>query len=213
MLAEDEPKMSKAERLALAGAVAPEMRRDAERLQRRKVIKYNQQTEEVTGYTTGAEALKGVLRAIGIEFDVTGKRPKMAICTRCGKPRKVKPNAPVPKLCLDCVTPPCVDCGTKCRPQAGYGVGGKKNLRCNPCAWKARRNRVPCATCGKELGQAAAYRAQHEGYTPRCRACFFASKTHCPKGHDFSVTGKGTQGRCRECCREDNRRRRAAGLK
>jgi hypothetical protein len=52
----------------------------------RPVKLYDQETGEVTGHTSLAEAQAGLLRTLEIEIDVAdGVRPKTVICKNCGR--------------------------------------------------------------------------------------------------------------------------------
>src|SRR5690348_3965150 len=95
-------KWNKAERLAVAGALAPNLRANSDRLSRRVVHTWNQQTGEVTRHLTGVEAVEGILRTAEIEFDVRdGARPKNVVCEFCGRVVRVaKSRSIVPLACL-----------------------------------------------------------------------------------------------------------------
>ncbi len=95
----DDERWTKAERLAVAGALAPHLRDQGGRSTRRVAL--TDKDGNVTGYTTLAEVQKSLLRAREIELDVQdGVRPKVVLCQNCGKDVPVlTPGGSLPKVC------------------------------------------------------------------------------------------------------------------
>lgn len=95
---EDE-KWCKAQRLQVAGALAPRLRGASERTASRRVSRVDK-NGKVVGYITLAEVQKALLRAREIEFEVVdGARPLEVFCERCGLPIKVQGIGTIPKVC------------------------------------------------------------------------------------------------------------------
>lgn len=146
-MSDDGEKMNKAERLAVAGAVAPYVREAAERTSQRRVALYNQHSpgQETTRYASLLDVQKGVLERAKIEIEVQPdvKRPKRTICTKCGKLAKPAYKVGrVPKLCDACRGDSCQDCGVRLHVHRGG--------RCPDCAAKAKTLcSTLCSTCGK----------------------------------------------------------------
>lgn len=90
------PKLCKAEKLRLAGEVAPSLRRRAPR----KVILVDDAGKPVRE-ATDVEVGKGVLARLGIEIAVQpGQRPEWILCADCGRPVRVHRYAStIPKRC------------------------------------------------------------------------------------------------------------------
>lgn len=93
---------NKAERLALAGAVAPFLRDQSERAASRRVTRVDKDGN-VVGYTTLAEVQQGLLRRHEIEIDVApDERPREFFCQRCGLPSPMPERGAQPKHCSRC---------------------------------------------------------------------------------------------------------------
>lgn len=123
----DPSKMSPAERLALAGAVAPILRRKAG--SGRRITTVDREGKPVRVVDDVALA-KSLLARSAIEFSVQDdKRPTVAHCKTCGLPIKIRRhNGKVPTRCYP-GTHNCAECGVKmtspgCR-------NGKLCLRCS----------------------------------------------------------------------------------
>lgn len=96
------PTWSKAERLSVAGSVAPSVRSAA--ASRHKVTLIGKDGSPV-GVSDTTEVAKSLLARVGIEFSVVpGKRPEYVTCTACGRAVKVKPTGSIPKICRDSAT-------------------------------------------------------------------------------------------------------------
>ena len=92
--------MNKAERLALAAAVAPVLRSATEQTKRRRIGTLDKAGNPTGRYVDGAEALKGLARVQELEHAVDdGVRPSEAVCTNCGKMVKVAKGGAIPKVC------------------------------------------------------------------------------------------------------------------
>ncbi len=134
--------LNKAERLALAAAVAPVLRgADAKAKNRRVAL--TDADGNVTGYTTLGEVQKSLLRRREIEIDVQdGKRPTEIACCFCGKP--------VPR-------------GTHQQPRSCRNVGGCHRQK--KCAGRG------CTKRPNERSFKPAAVRSRSGRPWRCRAC------------------------------------------
>ncbi len=89
--------MNKAEKLELNGYIAPVLRSASDAVKTRRVTLYDRETGEVTGYSTGAEALKGLAKVQELEHTVEeGKRPKEIVCVKCGRLVRIQSVGIVP---------------------------------------------------------------------------------------------------------------------
>lgn len=78
--------MCKAERLAIAAAVAPSLRAAPEAVRTRRVAIVDKDGN-VVGYRALADVQKEILKARAIELEVQdGERAKTKLCERCGNP-------------------------------------------------------------------------------------------------------------------------------
>ncbi len=173
--------MNKAERLALAAEVAPTVRATPEKTRHRVVTVYNQETGEIVGYTSGEEALKGLVKRIGVEFDVSGKRKERLICQSCGtlfRPNSNAKSTSSIRYCVECATPPCASCGVRLSRSGGTQLRQKRD---------SRRQVGICAKC------------RHERTV----------RGLCIRGHQLSTDRNGSR-YCRTCCRIRNKKRCAA---
>jgi hypothetical protein len=121
----DPDTLTKADRLAIGGAVAPAVRRQA--ATPRKVTLVGKDGKP-TGQTTSVEVAKSLLARAEIEFSVQeGERPEWVKCRRCEQPVKVRPYGSLPVQCPT-GTYAC-PCGA---PIKSYGCGfGKRCQDCN----------------------------------------------------------------------------------
>jgi hypothetical protein len=88
-------RLSKAERLALGGAVAPIVRT----ARARRITLVNKEGKPA-GTTTSIEVAKSLLARCEIEFSVQpGKRPEFVTCKRCGRPVKAGDNGRIVTRC------------------------------------------------------------------------------------------------------------------
>lgn len=93
---------SKAERLAIASAVAAPVRQKAAR---RRPVTLIGKDGQPKGTSDTTEVTKGILTRAGIEFSVQpGKRPEYIRCESCGDLVRVRPRGAVPRVCAksDC---------------------------------------------------------------------------------------------------------------
>lgn len=89
--------LSKADRLAIGGTVAPVVRRQAEKP---RVVTVVGKDGQPVRQTTHVEVAKSVLARAEIEFSVQpGKRPEFIVCEVCGRPVKVPQKGRVPVRC------------------------------------------------------------------------------------------------------------------
>jgi hypothetical protein len=107
--------MCKAERLAVAGAIAPTLRSAPETVRNRRVAVVDK-SGVVSRYTTVAKIQKSLLLARGLELEVTPEtRPKVVVCLDCGRDVRVPPTGVVPSKCrtsTGCMAAKCVSCAT-----------------------------------------------------------------------------------------------------
>lgn len=89
--------LNKAQRLALAGAVAPVLRASPHKSRRVAVVNAD---GEIVGYRTLAEVQEKLLEAKKIELDVDDEtRPTVALCRVCSLPTQVKKKGKVVAIC------------------------------------------------------------------------------------------------------------------
>lgn len=90
---------SKAERLAVAGQIAPSLRAAPDRR-----VALTDAEGSVTGYTTLKEVQRQLLERAKIELEVEGRRPEHVLCKACGtffRPKKQRGGC-VPTFCNAC---------------------------------------------------------------------------------------------------------------
>lgn len=93
-------RMTKANRLALAGVVAPVLRSQDARTARRRVKVYDRATGEVVREISLVEAQKGLLATAKIELEVQpDERPTHVSCELCGRVLPVEKGRVPPKAC------------------------------------------------------------------------------------------------------------------
>ena len=91
------PPLSKADRLAIGGAVAPAVRRQADAP---RVVTVVGKDGQPVRQTTAVEVAKSVLARADVEFSVQeGKRPEWVKCKTCGAPVKVPIKGKLPMKC------------------------------------------------------------------------------------------------------------------
>lgn len=139
--------LTEAERLELAGYIAPALRCvKADTAQRR--VKLVNKDGEVTGEATLGDALKGLAKIHELEHAVAdGQRPKEVACQLCGKPVSVAKKASrLPKACRDgcdrqktCATDGCEAVPSKKAFQLNrIKSRGGALWRCKACARRER---------------------------------------------------------------------------
>ena len=91
------PPLSKADRLAIGGAVAPAVRRQAGAP---RVVTVVGKDGQPVRQTTAVEVAKSVLARADVEFSVQeGKRPAYVVCAMCGRAVPVPVKGRVPSMC------------------------------------------------------------------------------------------------------------------
>ncbi len=163
-MADETQAWNKAERLQVAGLVAPRLRDQDDRTKSRRVAKVDA-AGNVVGYVSLADVQKGLLRKQEIEFDVAdGVRPKERLCRLCGRPFRVPLiKGRVPTVCLICRDPLCQDCGTVLKKR-GTQLGQRRAVRCGKCRHLAGRGPLRmCPDCGGPISR--------DRRTVRCERC------------------------------------------
>lgn len=170
------------------------------------------------------------------EIEVGIGAPIHVRCAHCGEVFRVKAGTAaqnIPKTCLrgcKCA------CGARVsRGTARVAAGENRRAMCllcaaakaratispeaiNAAAAKGRAARTPEArSAAVAKGRAAmtsearsAAAAKGSASAAAARRAKAAAKTHCARGHEFAVVGRGPTGNCAECNREYRRARRAA---
>lgn len=184
-----ETRWNKAERLAVAGAVAPSIRSQ----ELRRVARVDSEGN-IVGYSTLAEVQASLLKRHEIEIEVTdGVRPKEWFCEKCGLPCKVRHRQTVPR-CERCTFLKCADCGKafpRCYSAPSMQRRGHKEKVCRPCMSKRVAAAKPrCAVCNvainvhlrwqyrKRWGESEPLRCgpclrkHHKLPVPTCSVCF-----------------------------------------
>lgn len=199
MATDDATKMSPAERLALAGQVAPVLRRRAG--SGRKITTVDRDGKPVR-VIDDVELARSILKRSEIEFSVAnGKRPKVINCA-CGAVVPVKRKAAIPKQCRTCKTrggAQCAGCGGTISKASAFTAKKKgREPRCRKCFAKSLKGRqvkqllkvstakknkaaedakkdAKCRVCGKGLRVQSVARASvsRREYPDgrRCKAC------------------------------------------
>lgn len=182
---------NKAERLALAGVVAPFLRESVERTAKRRVARVDE-SGNVVGYTTLAEVQKALLKRHQIEIDVQpGVKAVEVPCPSCGLPIKKPKTGCTPKRCLRCKLGNQKHCagfnGEHCRVAMPAGamtdsaISHRKGRPwlCRSCARRKEKKSVSCAgyagfectkVAGPEVLKPRSVRSR-QGAAWRCKAC------------------------------------------
>lgn len=160
----DEQDWCKAERLAVAAAVAPVLRSQSERSARRVVKVYDQKTGDVVRHATLADVQRSLLETAKIELSVTeGARPTHVACEFCGRIIPVGKGS-VPKSCRGgcdrqqtcagwgpsegrCMEVP----GPLAFKPAHVRMRNGGPWRCKACGHAMRRKPAYCVECGAEM--------------------------------------------------------------
>jgi hypothetical protein len=160
---------NKAERLAIAGAVAPSVRAGAASARERRVGRLDSDGN-VVGYTTLAEVQRALLERDRIEFDVDAERPARLVCPECGGLMVAKRKGKERRRCDACTHPRCLTCGKRARSIKNQGT--RETYVCWSCTAKSLRasakapTYATCSDCG-------AQKARSSGQ--RCRPCASAA--------------------------------------
>ena len=119
----------KAERLAVAGQVAPALRANVGEAKARRVA-ITDADGNVVGYRTLADVQTALLERQSIEIQVDdGVRPKTVMCGVCGKPKAVPVRGRYSANHEECTWAPCAaNCGARARPGS---------LHCRDCLGEA----------------------------------------------------------------------------
>ena len=193
--------MSKAERLMVAGSVAPSLRSTVDKNQFRRVTVVDRNDpSKIVGYTTLSKVQEAALETAKIEIAVDdGVRPKKIICRQCGKLASVSPKGVIPTLCLKCFRPKCILCGSKLScPSATRCLEcthierAKSAPKCPKCGlrtnmWNTKgcsrclqlKERLRCSVCNDVMSKVAGTPgaiARRNGAPPKCIACCRAPK-------------------------------------
>lgn len=188
--------LTEAQRLALAAAVAPSIRRGSEVTKARRVTLYDPETGKVTGYSTLAEVQAALLREREIELAVIdGVRPKEVVCPNCGKTIRIGPVGRLPITCIGGCDLRCSsdECRNKINPQTARinARQGKPNV-CRKCVCGVARPLPTCSDCAGTLTRTADW--QHRirlGSTEPLRCASCARKARKLKPRPTCSCGKG----------------------
>lgn len=176
----------KAERLAVAGAIAPVLRDQASRVANRRVARVDEHGN-VVGYTTLLEVQKQLVARHALEIEVQpDEKPREVMCVRCGLPVPVPKVGRTPRFCRLCTSAKCARCGDKLKkgstsPWKNARIKGER--LCFACI-KARsiEQCAKCVDCGSAFSSKRTHQIRSRGTTdPRCRPCFM---THWAKQRD-----------------------------
>lgn len=170
--------MTKAERLELAGLVAPTVREADARLRRRRV-KLTDADGNVVREVTADVVRDSMLARHALEVAVQPEvRPEWFTCTHCGKHTRtpVRGRGNPPKRCENCRAVRCVDCGARMHAsRLSPSAKSTCPARCMACRRKEAAAKVPlrCSECGKQLSKDSRFPsyAKRRTWSPRCHAC------------------------------------------
>lgn len=160
IVVEDEPDAvprNRAQRLALAGHVAPALRRGADVAAQRRVT-VEARDGSVAGYTTVLEVQKALVAANEIEIQVLPDAAPVAVpCERCGLPIPPKPMGSWRPICAAC----------RCVAATCAGFGD-----------------VPCAKPTPKGEYTPSRMARRHGEPWRCQACKARKQAADPRWQD-----------------------------
>jgi len=162
--------LSKADRLAIGGAVAPAVRQQAEGPAR--AVTVVDKDGRPVRKTTAVEVTKAVLARSDIEFSVQdGKRPKWVKCETCGAPVRANKKGRIRVVCRG-GTYKCA-CGKPIDPNNFSGKCGR-GKSCGMCEWACaqQRGRTQARWEGKRVVYLCACGARKQRTALRCRACW-----------------------------------------
>lgn len=202
--------MNKAERLIVAGVVAPVLRSSVNGGRR---VAVTDADGKVTGWTTVAEIQASLLAKQKIELEVIdGVRPAEVLCKNCGKSIRTTKNGPLPTVCREgcnvfCSFP---DCGRQISPNAARKNALKGILKghCIKCDQKVRKQKRGLCCCGNQAGDSGL-----------CKSCFVKKYVKERKQRNELLGLKCPCGRvlfskllCKSCMERGRRQRRRAGV-
>lgn len=139
---------TKAERLEVAGAIAPSLRESATQDRVRRVARVDAEGN-VVGYVSLHEVKKALLKKKEIEIDVVGVRQREVMCKECGLPFPVTKKHGTPTRCPKCWFCTCAFCGKTYQRKTG-DTKRKDYKACLSCRKQHKVNNV-CKDCGKQL--------------------------------------------------------------
>lgn len=178
---------TKAERLAIAGAIAPTIR-SAEVSKRDRIVRIKDKNGNTIRTLSLIDLQKELLEKRGIEIDMgDGIRPKITICEDCGCPIFVKKSGVLRTRCDDCGWVKCENCNKRVSMRiASNDIRKSKITRwCKPCSvLLGRRKTKPtspealCVSCGER--QASSVVSYHKKKHPEkpliCKRCCLQKK-------------------------------------
>jgi hypothetical protein len=193
-------KLSKARRLAIAGAVAPSLRAGGSK---RKIVTVDTEGNPVRTLTAGEVAL-GLLKRADIELSTEAVAGGTRSCAGCSIPFTTR--ATNARFCDACKRGRCGICGEPCGCKRRYLQAIKEGRipRCRACANALRRlPDLNCVGCDKALSHKASLAHRLKGSTPRCRECFVAESRAAQSRTCVECAGeiKGfpRKGKCHRC--------------
>lgn len=160
---------NKVERLALAAAVAPVLRRQTESAKARRVKVYSQETGEVVTEATLAEVQAGILATARIELDTAeGVKDTHRECALCGVPFSLCGKNGMTKACDRCRLGQTVCAGDGCdaappkREMAPSKIARRRGAlwKCKACRFKDPEFRARRAEASRRITQDPEYRAK-----------------------------------------------------
>ncbi len=212
----DDDSMNKAQRLALASAVAPVLRGTSEKTKSRRVARVDAEGN-VVGYTTLAEVQKALLLTRQIELETTdGVRQVEGVCTKCGRSVKLNTNIVPPIVCYEggCAQKHCAGYeGFECSE-----VPGRKALL--PSGIKDREGELwRCKSCNYKYYRGHTHTLVQERQNPKQLFCAGWSGVECPKlvpayalQASFILKRAGAPWRCSPCTSKQKHNRDSALL-
>lgn len=198
--------LTKAQRLAIASAVAPSLRV----AKRQRTITVVDKDGKPLRTITDEELALSMLRRADIEL-TADRVGTTRFCDRCRTAFKV--SATNQKRCNACRWGRCIDCSA--------GLGHTRHQRCKPCALKARAAayqalppRRPCEKCGEDLWTGHKMRKVCP-CSPKSKSCLFCKKVvagHMRKGHCYGCYVKEVMHKTCKDCGTSERPRSFSGL-
>lgn len=158
---------SEAERLAIAGAVAPILRSIPDRVTKRRVKVYSRETGETLREAEYGEALRGLAEAYALEHAIdeaqaheSAKRGvRRSLCQQCGLEFEYPNDGGVRAACGKCKTLPCAGgCG---RTPPKSALEGTKIRRRRGRPWV-------CKSCAGDVRRSKPKRAPKQRVDPIC---------------------------------------------
>lgn len=165
-------RLSKADKLAAAGAVAPVIRQRAGVGGRRVIL--TDAAGRPVRESTDVDVAKSLLARADIEFSVVpGKRPEWVRCKLCGEPVRQPNRGKVRTVCARKAST-CVGCGKRLTPRSGDCRSGDRCAACivaqAKCNNRRPRRRSPVAHVTLNCGRCGAP-ITRRSRTGRCATC------------------------------------------